>query len=492
MRRIWPVLPAALFLLLAGVSAAHAERRVALVIGNSAYQHTGLLANPKNDAADVTAALKRHGFEVTEGYDLDKAAMDRIIRRFADQMRGAPVAVFFYAGHGLQVGGQNYLVPVDAELVTASSLDFEMVRLDLVHRAMEREASTNILFIDACRNNPLARNLARTMGTRSTAIGRGLAPVEAGVGTLVSFSTQPDNVALDGTGRNSPFAGALVRQMSSSNDDLSALLIAVRNDVIAETQRKQVPWEHSALTGRFYFSQSPAAAIDTRDAALWDMIKDSNNPALFEAYLKRYASGQFAAPARERLKSLQVAAVTPAPVRPNDNDLVGARELIREAQQRLYELNYDPGPDDGALTRDTQQAIREFESKLGERITGQLTEGMLRRLRTVGGLKPWGAIAFSEATQGWGMSWNHETRVAAVAAAHKSCGNAAQCTKVLTFFGTECAAFAHSPSRWSLVARDSTARARLAALEECQKQGARCTVVATVCADGQDKIVASP
>ena len=112
---------------------------------------------------------------MTEGYDLDKAAMDRIIRRFADQMRGAPVAVFFYAGHGLQVGGQNYLVPVDAELVTASSLDFEMVRLDLVHRAMEREASTNILFIDACRNNPLARNLARTMGTRSTAIGRGLA-----------------------------------------------------------------------------------------------------------------------------------------------------------------------------------------------------------------------------------------------------------------------------------------------------------------------------
>ncbi len=125
-------------------------------------------------------------------------------------MRGAPVAVFFYAGHGLQVGGQNYLVPVDAQLVTASALDFEMVRLDLVHRAMEREASTNILFLDACRNNPLARNLARTMGTRSTAIGRGLAPVEAGVGTLVSFSTQPDNVALDGTGRNSPFAGALV------------------------------------------------------------------------------------------------------------------------------------------------------------------------------------------------------------------------------------------------------------------------------------------
>ena len=491
MRRIWPALPALLFFLLGGASAVWAERRVALVIGNSAYQHTGLLANPRNDAADVSAALKHHGFEVTEGFDLDKSAMDRKVREFADHVRGATVAVFFYAGHGLQVGGVNYLVPIDAQLATASALDFEMVRLDLVHRTMEREASTNILFVDACRNNPLARNLARTMGTRSTAIGRGLAPVEAGVGTLVSFSTQPDNVALDGTGRNSPFTQALVRHMQSSNDDLSAILIAVRNDVIADTQRKQVPWEHSALTGRFYFSRSPIAG-DNRDAALWDIIKDSNNSALFEAYLKRYASGQFAAQARERLKTLQVAAVIPAPARLDDNDLVGARELIREAQQRLYEFNYDPGPADGSLNRDTQQAIREFESKLGERVTGQLTEGLLRRMRTVGGLKPWGAIAFSEATQAWGMSWSHETRVAAVAAAQKSCANAAQCTKVLTFFGTECAAFAHSPTRWSLTARDSTARARLAALEECQKQGARCTVVATVCADGQDKIVSSP
>ena len=257
MRRIWPVLSAILFFLLGGPSAANAERRVALVIGNSAYQHTGVLANPRNDAADVSAALKRHGFEVTEGFDLDKLAMDRKVREFAEHVRGATVAVFFYAGHGLQVGGLNYLVPIDAELATASALDFEMVRLDLVHRTMEREASTNILFVDACRNNPLARNLARTMGTRSTAIGRGLAPVEAGVGTLVSFSTQPDNVALDGTGRNSPFTRALVQHIQSSNDDLSAILIAVRNDVIADTQRKQVPWEHSALTGRFYFSRSP-------------------------------------------------------------------------------------------------------------------------------------------------------------------------------------------------------------------------------------------
>ncbi len=237
-----------------------AARRVALVVGNSAYVHAPVLANPRNDAADVASALRRLGFTVIEGLDLDKAALDRKLRDFAGALQGSTAGVFFYAGHGLQVAGHNYLVPVDAQLGTAAALEFEMVRADLVQRVMEREASTNILFLDACRDNPLARNLARAMGTRSADIGRGLAAAESGVGTLISFSTQPGNVALDGSGRNSPFAGALVRHMSASTDDLGAILIGVRNDVMKETAGKQVPWEHSALTGRFFFAASPAGA----------------------------------------------------------------------------------------------------------------------------------------------------------------------------------------------------------------------------------------
>jgi uncharacterized caspase-like protein len=192
-------------------AAAHADKRVALVVGNSAYQHTAKLANPKNDATDLAGALRKQGFQVIEGFDLDKAAFDRKVRDFATALQGSDVGVFFYAGHGLQVAGQNYLVPVDAELTTAAALEFEMVRVDVVHRVMERQTNTNVLFLDACRDNPLARNLARAMGTRSADIGRGLAAVESGVGTLISFSTQPGNVALDGAGRNSPFAGALIR-----------------------------------------------------------------------------------------------------------------------------------------------------------------------------------------------------------------------------------------------------------------------------------------
>src|SRR5215470_11176379 len=226
----------------------HANQRVALVIGNSAYQHTAKLDNPKNDATDMAAVLKQLGFQVIDGFDLDKVAFERKVRDFSVALREAEVGLFFYAGHGLQVAGQNYLVPIDAKAETADALDWEMVRLDLVHRTMERATTTNIIFLDACRNNPLARNLARAMGTRSTEIGRGLAAVESGVGTLISFSTQPGNVALDGSGRNSPFAGALLRQLKAgAKRDLSAILIDVRNDVMHATRNKQVPWEHSAL-----------------------------------------------------------------------------------------------------------------------------------------------------------------------------------------------------------------------------------------------------
>jgi uncharacterized caspase-like protein len=215
-----------------GTPALTADKRVALVIGNSAYQHAPVLKNPGNDAVDMVASLRKLGFEVIEGLDLDKAAMDRTIRDFAEALNDAQVGVFFYSGHGVQVNGQNYLVPVDAQLATAAALDFEMVPLDLVHRTMEREAKANVIFLDACRDNPLSRNLARAMGTRSANISRGLAAVESGVGTLISFSTQPGNVALDGNGRNSPFAGALAKRILTPGDDLSTLLINVRNDVM--------------------------------------------------------------------------------------------------------------------------------------------------------------------------------------------------------------------------------------------------------------------
>ena len=157
-----------------------AENRVALVIGNSAYRHAAVLDNPKNDASDMAAAAEKLGFQVIKGLDLDKSGMDRTIRQFAEALRGGSIGMFFYAGHGLQVSGRNYLVPIDAELKTAEALDFEMVGLDVIQRVMETASETNVLFVDACRDNPLSRNLARAMGTRSSAIG----PGESGEGIM--------------------------------------------------------------------------------------------------------------------------------------------------------------------------------------------------------------------------------------------------------------------------------------------------------------------
>ena len=165
--------------LLWNASAHAAEKRVALIIGNGAYANAPALANPKNDAEDMAAALRKLGFTVILGLDLDKTTMDRKIRAFAKELSGADAGVFHYSGHGLQVAGVNYLVPVDAELATESALDFEAVRLDLIQRTMEREARTNIIFLDACRNNPFTRVLARSLGTRAVA-GGGLAPAEVG------------------------------------------------------------------------------------------------------------------------------------------------------------------------------------------------------------------------------------------------------------------------------------------------------------------------
>jgi len=305
----------ALCVVLALFSSAEAKR-VALVIGNSAYVHAGTLANPKNDATDVAAALRKSGFEVIAAFDLDKASFDRKIRDFASALTGAEAGVFFYAGHGMQVGGRNYLVPIDAELTTAEAVDFEMVQLDVIHRTMERLATTNIIFLDACRNNPLSRNLARAMGTRSMEIGRGLAPVESGVGTLISFSTQPGNVALDGSGRNSPFAGALVQRITSSTEDLSALLIDVRNDVRKVTENKQVPWEHSALTGRFYFNQPAQSSVPepstqmprvrlSEAAEAWAAAKDTTSIPVLQDFIARYRDTFYAQLAQARIAELR-------------------------------------------------------------------------------------------------------------------------------------------------------------------------------------------
>jgi uncharacterized caspase-like protein len=242
---------------------AAAQKRVALLIGNAAYVHAGALANPANDARDMAAALQELGFEAILGLDLDKRAFDAKVREFSRALAQADTGLLFYAGHGLQVAGRNHLVPVDAQLQSERDLDFEAVSLNFVLKQMEleREGKTNIVFLDACRDNPLARNLARSMGARSASVGRGLAQVQTGVGTFIAYSTQPGNVALDGAGRNSPFTSALAKTLKEPGRNLTGVMVEVRKEVLSLTAGKQVPWDHSALTGDFYFHPVSAPGL---------------------------------------------------------------------------------------------------------------------------------------------------------------------------------------------------------------------------------------
>jgi tetratricopeptide (TPR) repeat protein len=223
-------------------------KRVALVVGNSAYQFTEPLPNPQHDARAVAAALRRLGFDVIEVLDADVEKLAGRVRDFSRALKGATVGLFYYAGHGLQVNGVNYLVPVDAKLAEEADATYETVEINDVLKHMERQAKMNVVILDACRNNPLARDLARSMGTRSASIGQGLAEIRSGVGTLIAFATQPGNVALDGTGEHSPFTAALLRHLEVPGLDFTDVLRRVRKDVLEETKGKQVPWDHSSLT----------------------------------------------------------------------------------------------------------------------------------------------------------------------------------------------------------------------------------------------------
>jgi uncharacterized protein len=236
---------------------ATAGTRLALVIGNGKYVNVPTLENPPNDAADLANALRSVGFEVIEQRDASRDAMTKALREFSARLRGADMALFFYAGHGMQMNGENYLIPVDADIQTPADLRFNTVDLTDIQQEMEGSGRVNIIILDACRNNPFAERLAQ--GGRA-APSRGLGRIDAvGEGSLIVYSTQPNNVALDGAGRNSPFTAALIKHVTTPGIEVRQMLSRVRGDVLASTERRQTPWDSSSLTGDVYLAGAAAS-----------------------------------------------------------------------------------------------------------------------------------------------------------------------------------------------------------------------------------------
>lgn len=335
-QRFWQALLSMLLLCLVmpvnGQSNVTSERRVALVVGNASYR-TSPLKNPQNDAVAVAASLRKLNFEVIERHNLSREAFSLVVREFGDRLKGANVGLFYFAGHGLQVKGRNYLVPVDVDIAREDEVPYRSLDLNEVLDKMDSARTpVNLLVLDACRNNPFARSFKLSQV--------GLAPVDAPQGTLISFATAPGSVAQDGEGANGLFTGAFLKHMGTQGLAVEQMFKRVRVDVARASNNQQVPWESSSLNRDFSFAMTPAmpgallapsgAGGSTElslELAFWESVRDSRNSADFRAYLEQYPQGRFASLARVRLQAVAPVAEPSTPARtgaPSPTSEVGA------------------------------------------------------------------------------------------------------------------------------------------------------------------------
>ena len=260
-------------MLLSTSAMAALEKRVALIIGNGAYSNAPALANPVEDARAMADKMRAMGFEIVEGYDLDKNGLERTVREFSKTSKDADLSLFFYAGHGIAVANRNYLIPIDARFEDSSALDFEAVPVGLVTKQMQYSRGVSLVFLDACRDNPLAQTLSRSMGsvTRSSGIGSGLAAMKIsnpGKGLAIAFATSPGAVAYDGSGRHSPFTGALLKHIGEPNTDITEIMSRVTGEVVKTTNEKQRPWLNTSLTGSVILNRVEEATAGQQVASL--------------------------------------------------------------------------------------------------------------------------------------------------------------------------------------------------------------------------------
>jgi hypothetical protein len=345
-------------------------KKVALVVGMSRYRHIPTLDNPKNDATLMASTLRDVGFALLGGgpqLDLDKAGFDAVVQQFGQRIVGADVALFYYAGHGLQVRGTNWLVPTSANPTREVDVDFQMVDANLVLRQMESAGTRlNLLILDACRNNPFGgRGLRASVG--------GLAQMQAPEGTLISYATQPGNVAADGADGNSPYTKALAQTIKRPGLDVFKLFNEVGLQVKRVTGGVQQPWvSNSPIDGDFYFMAVPpgstvtvqppgAAPASPPDAEMlfWQSIANSAEPGDYEAYLRQYPAGRFTELARARIAGQRLQVAT-APSNPPPSAKPGATS---QDVTKLY-VPFAPGTSEDGMLQQFLVDMRRSEPRL--------------------------------------------------------------------------------------------------------------------------------
>lgn len=371
-----------------------ADKRIALVIGNSAYSRAPKLANPGHDAIAMEAMLKAAGFDrVERASDVGAAAMRRALRNFADLANDADVAVVFYAGHGIEVAGVNYLIPVDAVLERDIDVQDEAISLDRLNQILEPVRRLRLIILDACRDNPFARSMRRTIATRSVRSGygdideRSLPP-----NTLIAYAQRAGATAEDGSDRNSPYTQALLRHLPTPGVDIELALRRVRDDVLKATRNRQEPFKYGSLGGTELplvarsagetavtsVAPAPESAVEAASSREWRSV-DKTSVAELETFLSRHASSPEADYARARLADLkdarareaQRASESEVQARETEAKRLAAieareRETAREAARRQaaeLERSLPPRPDPVARTQPT--ATTAFRIKPG-------------------------------------------------------------------------------------------------------------------------------
>jgi len=304
------------------------ERRVALVVGNAKYEASPL-TNPTNDSADVAAKLKGYGFDVVYRENLKIRQIGSMLREFKSKLSPGATALVFYAGHGLQVRGENYFPVVDADIQSEEDIQNQSIGLKQVMDILEEaKTRTNIVLLDACRNNPFERK------TRS--LSRGLASVNAPSGTMIAYSTRPGSVAEDGVGRNGLYTEQLLKVMDNRKP-IEQVLKQLVSSVKTASKGRQEPWSEGSLEGDFCFGGCQDETAEKNklaaDVALWESIIGSTSVADYERYLSAYPSGTFATLAKKTLDNLKTAANRPVPAQGQDNTNAINAALLKQAEE---------------------------------------------------------------------------------------------------------------------------------------------------------------
>ncbi len=365
--RIWLARLAALTVMLVGAAPGlRAETRVALVIGNGDYVHAAPLPNPGSDASDIADTLTRLGFSVTKVLNGSYDDLRQAIRTFNGQVQGADIGLIYFAGHGMELDGENWLIPVDAELKTDLDVANEAVGLKSLIQSVSRASGLGLVILDACRDNPFAAKMARSKLTRSVV--RGFARVEPTTNVLVAYAAKDGTTAKDGNRRNSPYTTALLRNLEIPRLELSFLFRNVRDEVMAATNRAQQPFVYGSLSSKPVYLNAAAAptataapvappapaalpaSAATSDEVIWPTIKDSSDIQLLRDFLAKFPSSSHGTEARVRLGGLQSA---------KDCDRLAGTDLAHD-RARTVAVVRDARTNPDAATNACNEAMRQF------------------------------------------------------------------------------------------------------------------------------------